>query len=182
MDSTRRDWILGTLGSVASTAIASAQEHAHQAIQRGGTSEFNFFDTSTAADISAITAQILPSNDGPGAREAGVVFFIDRALCTFDEDKQELYRRGMSEFRDISKKMYPDSTGIAALSNEQQFELVLAIEKSEFFEVLRIHTMLGFLGSPSYGGNRDGVGWKYIGFEDRMAWTPPFGYYDRQPQ
>ena len=57
--------------------------------------------------------------------------------------------------------------------------LLGAIEKSDFFEVVRTHTLLGFLGSPSYGGNRSGAGWKYIGFEDRMTWKPPFGYYDR---
>ena len=32
--------------------------------------------------------------------------------------------------------------------------------------------------SGRYGGNRDRVGWKLIGFEDRMAYQPPFGYYD----
>jgi hypothetical protein len=40
------------------------------------------------------------------------------------------------------------------------------------------HTLYGFLGNSSYGGNRDNVGWKLIGFEDRMAYQPPFGYYD----
>jgi gluconate 2-dehydrogenase gamma chain len=40
--------------------------------------------------------------------------------------------------------------------------------------------MYGFLGNPSYGGNRDRIGWKLIGFEDRMAYQPPFGYYDAQ--
>jgi hypothetical protein len=33
--------------------------------------------------------------------------------------------------------------------------------------------------SPSYGGNRNLVGWKLLGFDDRFAWQPPFGYYDR---
>ena len=28
-------------------------------------------------------AQIVPSDDTPGAREAGVIYFIDRALATF---------------------------------------------------------------------------------------------------
>jgi hypothetical protein len=32
---------------------------------------------------------------------------------------------------------------------------------------------------PSYGGNRDGVGWKLIGFEDSHVFYPPFGHYDR---
>ena len=33
--------------------------------------------------------------------------------------------------------------------------------------------------SPEYGGNRDGVGWRMIGFVDEHAFQPPFGYYDR---
>jgi hypothetical protein len=37
---------------------------------------------------------------------------------------------------------------------------------------------MGFFGNPSYGGNRDLVGWKLIGFEDRFQFEPPFGYYD----
>ena len=32
---------------------------------------------------------------------------------------------------------------------------------------------------PSYGGNRDGVGWKLLGFQDAHVFYPPFGYYDR---
>jgi len=23
------------------------------------------------------------------------------------------------------------------------------------------------------------VGWKWIGFDDRFSWAPPFGWYDR---
>jgi len=32
---------------------------------------------------------------------------------------------------------------------------------------------------PSYGGNRDGIGWTLLGFDDTHAYAPPFGYYDR---
>ena len=35
-----------------------------------------------AAEIEAIAARIIPSDATPGAREAGVVYFIDRALST----------------------------------------------------------------------------------------------------
>ena len=40
--------------------------------------------------------------------------------------------------------------------------------------------MYGFLGNPSYGGNREASAGSSIGFEDRMAYQPPFGYYDAQ--
>jgi gluconate 2-dehydrogenase gamma chain len=180
MHVTRRDWLFGSLGSAAWPVIAAAQEHAHRAAARPASARFEFFDESTAADVAAIASQILPSDDGPGAKEAGVVFFVDRALHTFDAGKQDLYRKGIKETRDTARRMFPAAESIAALSSGQQFELVRAIEKSDFFEAVRVHTLLGFLGSPAYGGNRDRVGWKYIEFEDRMSWEPPFGHYDAE--
>ena len=74
--------------------------------------------------------------------------------------------------------MFPSSASIATLSGKQQMELIRAIEHTDFFELLRTHTLYGFLGNPSYGGNRDQVGWKLIGFDDRHLFQPPFGYYD----
>jgi gluconate 2-dehydrogenase gamma chain len=180
MSFSRRDWIFGSFGSLAWASIAAAQQHAHQAALEPNTVEFEFFDRHSAAEIAAITAQILPSGDGPGATEAGVIYFIDRALKTFDIDKQEMYRNGLRDIENVRKKMFPNAESIASLSNGQQIELVRSIEKSDFFEVIRTHTLLGFLGNPSYGGNRGKVGWKYIGFEDRMAFEPPFGYYDAE--
>jgi gluconate 2-dehydrogenase gamma chain len=55
-----------------------------------------------------------------------------------------------------------------------------AIERKPFFDLLRTHTVMGFFCDPSLGGNRDEVGWKLIGFEDKFHFEPPFGYYDKQ--
>ena len=35
----------------------------------------------------------------------------------------------------------------------------------EFFPLLALHTRQGFYADPVYGGNRDHVGWKLIGFD-----------------
>ena len=180
MDLTRRNYLLGSVGLAAWADIAAAQQHAHESILAPTTPPLESLDPATAADVAAIANQIIPSNDGPGAREAGVIYFIDRALNTFDSDKREAYQKGMQELRNLRTKMFPDSTSIAALAPEQQIELIRAIETSEFFELLRTHTVLGFLGPPSYGGNRNQAGWKHIGFEDSMAFEPPFGYYDAE--
>jgi gluconate 2-dehydrogenase gamma chain len=182
MGPTRREWLFVSLGSPAWAAIVEAWDHAHKAASGTAPPRLDFFDAQAAADIAALASQILPSGDGPGAREAGVVYFIDRALTTFDADKQADYRAGLAEVREARRKMFPASADIATLPQEQQIELVRTIEKTDFFEVLRVHTVLGFLGPPSYGGNRDKSGWKYIGFEERMSWEPPFGYYDGQPE
>jgi gluconate 2-dehydrogenase gamma chain len=158
--------------------IAAAQQHAHQAVHSSTPPPFQTLDPATAAEIDAITSQIIPSTDGPGAHEAGIVYFIDRALSTFDADSREAYRTGMAGVQKKRKELFPSSTTITALASDQQIQLIKAIETTEFFGVLRTHTMYGLLGNPSYGGNRDHIGWKLIGFEDRMAFQPPFGYYD----
>jgi gluconate 2-dehydrogenase gamma chain len=88
----------------------------------------------------------------------------------------------MAGIQQKRREMFPGSASVIALTSDQQIELIRAIETTDFFELLRTHTMYGFLGNPSYGGNRDRVGWKLIGFDDRMAYQPPFGYYDAQEQ
>jgi gluconate 2-dehydrogenase gamma chain len=176
----RRDWIIGALTPALAPAIAAAQAHAHQAAKDPKRASLEFFNAADAAEIAAIASQILPSDDGPGAKEAGAIYFIDRALATFDSGQQDLYRRGLIELREKRVELFPRSETVAGLRPEQQIALIRAIEKSEFFEAVRVHTVLGFLGDPSYGGNRGGVGWKHIGFDDRMAWQPPFGYYDAE--
>ena len=179
MDLSRRQWVLASLGFASASEIIAAQQHAHQAVTSNPRPAFGYFDVATAAEIEAIASQILPSDETPGAREAGVIYFIDGALTTFDKDKQAAYRSGLAAIQIKRKELFPGSRSIASLTGDQQIALIHAIEKLEFFELLRMHTLIGFLGAPSYGGNRDQVGWKLIGFEDRMAFAPPFGYYDR---
>jgi gluconate 2-dehydrogenase gamma chain len=176
----RRDWILGSLGAAAWSLVASAQEHARCAVARQGASGFASFDAVTANDIAAIAAQIIPSDDGPGATEAGAVYFIDRALQTFAADQQGAYHAGLADLQSRRQKMFPESASFAALSKEQQFQLLKSIETTDFFGLLRTHTILAWLGPPEYGGNRNHVGWKYIGFDDAGTFDPPFGYYDAE--
>jgi len=182
MQSTRRLWLSQCVGIAALADIAAAQQHAHGAVQSSTPPPFQTLDPAMAVEIEAITSQIIPSTDGPGAREAGVIYFIDRALFTFDSHLRDAYRTGMAGIQQKRREMFPGSASVIALTSDQQIELIRAIETTDFFELLRTHTMYGFLGNPSYGGNRDRVGWKLIGFDDRMAYQPPFGYYDAQEQ
>ena len=179
MNSTRRHWFSTCLAMAAWADVLSAQQHAHNDAG-SATLHFENLDPAAAAEVEAIANQIIPSTDGPGAREAGVIYFIDRALSTFAADDRESYRAGMAQLQQKRQELFPNSTTIASLTDQQQITLIRAIEASEFFELLRTHTVLGFLGNPSYGGNRGEIGWKQIGFEDRMMYQPPFGYYDAQ--
>jgi gluconate 2-dehydrogenase gamma chain len=159
--------------------VLSAQQHAHD-VAGSANPHFETLDEATAVEIEAIAGQIIPSTDGPGAREAGVIYFIDRALATFAADDREAYKAGLAQLQRKRKELFPNSSTIASLTNQQQITLIRSIETSEFFELLRTHTVLGFLSNPSYGGNRDEIGWKRIGFDHQMMYQHPFGYYDGQ--
>ena len=63
--------------------VAQAMERRMPAAQADGDAKLSFLSAAEAADIEAVAAQIIPTDDSPGAREAGVVYFIDRALATF---------------------------------------------------------------------------------------------------
>ena len=157
--------------------IAAAAQHAHTAAQSAAPLKFEFFTPEQAIEIEAAAAQIIPSDDSPGAREARVIYFIDRALVTFDSDKQPLYKKGMSLLQ--AKARRGGVAKFSAMSSARQIAALKQIEKSPFFQQLRIHTVLGFLVNPEYGGNHEQAGWKHIGFDDQFAYTPPFGFYDR---
>jgi gluconate 2-dehydrogenase gamma chain len=169
MNITRRDWILA---ATCWTEVLRAQAQAGP--------RFAWFDPATAAEIKSIAARILPDDDTPGADQAGVIWFIDGALTGYDQDKRELYKRGLAETEAKRDEMFPVSTSIAGLAPEQQIALLKAIETTEFFRQVRIHTVLGFFGHPMHGGNRGMVGWKLIGVEHSMQYEPPFGYYDAE--
>jgi gluconate 2-dehydrogenase gamma chain len=141
---------------------------------------FKSLSSSDASEIEALTAQIIPTTDSPGAREAHVIYFIDQALATYDTSKRDEYVRGLAALQQKRRELFPASRSIAALSADQQISLLRAIENTPFFETLRTHTVMGFLANPEYGGNRNQIGWKHVGFENSHHFAPPFGYYDRE--
>ena len=159
-------------------AVLEAHEHAREAAATSA--KFGFFSPEDAAELDAMAAQIIPTDDSPGAREAGVIYFIDRALTTFDRERQPVYRDGLPMLQTRTAEKFPGAMRFSSLNEAQQIQLLTAIEQTEFFEAVRVHTIMGFLADPSYGGNRDQAGWKLIGFEQRPSFKPPFGYYDSE--
>src|SRR5262249_45224151 len=129
----RREWTVGALG-LSAAEVASAWQHAHDAVSAATPPRFEALDTPLARDIEALAAQIIPSDGTPGAREAGVIYFIDRALHTWEADKLEAYRKGMYEVQLVRKELFPGSASVASLRADQAKGLVAMIEKMEFFE------------------------------------------------
>jgi Gluconate 2-dehydrogenase subunit 3 len=159
--------------------VAQAMEQARAVGHAGAGAKISFLTTAEAADIEAVAAQIIPTDDSPGAREAGVVHFIDRALGTFFSQLASDYRAQLATFQAGYRERYPAARSFASLTSAEQIEFLKGIDQTPFFSTTHLLTMLGMFTLPEYGGNRDAVGWKLIGFEDAHAFYPPFGYYDR---
>jgi hypothetical protein len=130
--------------------------------------------------VSALAARILPAVDGrPGAREAGAVYFIDRALATFNTAQRPVYVEGIADLNRRAQAKV-SGAGFAALSTTQQDEIIRDIEATPFFQAMRLDTIVGTFALPSWGGNRDYTGWHLLGFEHQMSFQAPFGYYDAE--
>ena len=173
---TRRSLLLSTLSAATLSDVATAQRHAQTA--KTSNAAFRYLTAADAHEIEALVAQIIPSDATPGAREAGCIHFIDRALETFDHEQRELYRDGLAAAQKKRVELFPQSRTLAGLEGSQAIELLKAIEQTEFFKLLRTHTIMGFLAAPEWGGNQGMVGWAHIGLEHKMAFQPPFGFYD----
>ncbi len=176
---TRRELLesaLALLGVAAVSGFASTRAVASEA--RGSTA-LRYFSSGEAATIDALVAQIIPSDDTPGAREMGVARFIDHALAGFMAPLAPAFRLGLAEFELKCRAQHAGAEGFAALTSEQQIAWLQQVEHTPFFNSAQQLTVLGALSMPDYGGNHNGLGWQLIGFEDLHAFTPPFGYYDR---
>jgi gluconate 2-dehydrogenase gamma chain len=202
-----------------------------------------FFTPAEARTVDALTARIMPGDaNDPGAREAGVVTYIDNFLAirrgypeptylsppfaqVYQGDSppadsgsyqtvwvpagdvqrygyqsilspQDVYRMGVAAVDRYAQSLY--GKNFVDLSEDQQDRIVgdMADDRatgfppdlsgSAFFHNLRRHTAEGMFADPAYGGNRDLVGWKLVGYPGAQRAYNPSEFQvegtNRQPQ
>lgn len=140
---------------------------------RTNESPWRFLSIDEARTLAAISDQIIPPDQDPGASWAGVVNYIDRQLSGPYENLQSTYRRGLAGVDQSSRTLFGKS--FADLDGNEQIDLLHRIEDgqapgaiwkqisaAEFFRYLVDHTMQGFYGDPRHGGNREAVSWKML--------------------
>ena len=181
-DVTRRHFI--AIAGATATSVwlaAEARDLIAAGVHAAQAKRFEVLSDADAADIEAAAAQIIPTDDTPGAREARVIYFIDRSLGTFAKSQRRAFENGATELRKRAGKVQRGATSFVSLPNDKQIEVIASLEKDkhEFFDALRLGTIAGMLANPEYGGNSNKTGWKWIGFDDHFSWAAPFGYYDR---
>ncbi len=174
--------------------------------------------------VEAVCARLIPTDDDPGAAEAGVAHYIDGLLGAFTFDPPRIWAGGAFSGRFGGSPGFATFHRLTALDElawrtriegslgiperewngpvvglQERYAAGLELLGADFADVeaeeqdrrLRTHeefTKLvyehaceGMYGAPEYGGNRDGVGWSYIGFAGDVQ---PRGYTDdevRQP-
>jgi hypothetical protein len=199
----RRDFLLqfgGAAGAAWITAqwpgMLAAAQHAHAAAKANPAPAFEVLTPEQAKEIDVITSAIIPTDELPGAREAGVVYFIDRALKTFAKDSRPVYEQGLADLSQMTHAMFPGVERFSAATPDQQEILLAKLDEeaqsgsrpgrrnssrsgTSFAGLLWFHTLAGFLVDPEGGGNRDYAGWKVIGRDPAHSFSPPFGFYDK---
>ncbi len=198
----RREFLLQAGGATAAALLAShwpaivaAAQHAHESA-KSSKATFDVLTPEQARQVEAIAAVIIPSDDLPGAREAGVVFFIDRALKTFASEERPTYEKGIADLQKLTVETFPGVKTFADASHDQKEKLIAVLAPSlehaegrqrrslqrasaDFLPTIWQHTVLGFLADPVAGGNKDYAGWKVIGRDPSHSFSPPFGFYDK---
>jgi gluconate 2-dehydrogenase gamma chain len=156
--------------------VGAAQEpHAAAAQPRaGGQGHHAFFNQVDAATVAAFAERLMPGAPGkPGARDAGVLNYIDLALAGAYAELQDFYRRGLAQLEAYCRAVHKES--FVRLRPPQQDAVIRALEDGtatgfawptaqEFFDTVRTHTMEGLFADPVYGGNKDFAGWRLVGF------------------
>ena len=129
-------------------------------------------DAPTLRTLDAATARILPSGDGPGAREAKVLRFIDLQVAGPLQRLRPALVAGASVLDQWGRKRH--ALPFAEVEPAAQDRILGELSRGEIpapgfpqrevFRLLHTLTLEGFLSDPVHGGNHQQVGWRALGF------------------
>ena len=101
--------------------------------------------------LSALLERLIP-----GAVDAGVQRFVEREAA----GHAGLYADGLARLVE---------SGFAQLGSDGQERLLRELEGGDFFELVRLHAIMGMFGDPAHGGNAGGAGWALLGYPGPKA-------------
>jgi len=130
--------------------------------------------TAVEADlVEAIIDRLIPTDAlGPGAKEAGVVRYIDRGLGGALAPSRQAYSAGLAALDRYARSSR--GAGFLELSATDKDSLLMDVESgsvgpgfftgssAQFFGILLGHTRQGMFGDPFYGGNANFAGWDLL--------------------
>ena len=143
---------------------------------------FIMFNAAEAETVRAVVARIIPSDQsGPGALEARADRYIDRALSGALRTARPAYTTGLAAINAAAQSS--KGAALAKLPAVDQDAVLIQIEGTMFFNLIRNHTIQGTFSDPFYGGNANFAGWDLIGYPGaRMTVAANLQRMDRKPE
>jgi gluconate 2-dehydrogenase gamma chain len=206
----------GVAGAAAGGALLAGEAESKEAIISPPTA-LHFLTQWEFDYVTAMAETIWPTDElGPGARVAGVGYYVDGQLAgswgqghrfylngpfytppdtghgwQIPMTPAEVYRAFLPGFDVYCKSTYgnpypvlPAATQTQALNDLQsnnsgiQIAGSAAFRDADFFSMFRQNVLEGMLSDPAYGGNRNMVGWKWLGYPgDPMRYGDPYHEY-----
>ena len=127
----------------------------------GASGAWRFLTDREARTLGAVLDRLIPEDDTPGARQAGVIHYIDRQLKTRFPQHRNTYRDGLAAAERMAGGCLADAPP------ELQEQVIRDLEHNRatqpFFELVLAHAMQGFYGNPRHGGNREFASWRMLG-------------------
>lgn len=122
-----------------------------------------FFSKSQFVVISALTERIIPTDDSPGAREAGVAEFIDFMIFHDKGGVQKGFLEILNHVGRISSETHKST--FEKLNPVQQDEVITALmtKQKKSFDLIRNYTVMGFFNSK--------VGMEYLDVPFLKTWS-----------
>jgi gluconate 2-dehydrogenase gamma chain len=163
----------GVLGAAAAIPVAAKAETAQADAEVAQLRQMTALSPTQATTIGAFVERLIPSDaSGPGAHEANVIRYIDRALAGDLSMFRPSYVAAVQALDTYSQSKY--RADFAALSAAQQDAVLTDMDLNRatgfvpnakaVFEMIRTHTLEGMFGDPAHGGNTGMVGWKLVRF------------------
>ncbi len=147
-------------------------------------------DSGQLSVLGAAVDRIAPTDaSGAGALELGVVDYIERSLAEgvgttgWVEGLAALDAAATQRHRRSFDACSPDERDSILAAFEAETAGSGLVDEAAFFELLRDHVLQGMFGDPSYGGNRDGEGWKMLSYPGpKLVWTEAEQQLDALPE
>lgn len=156
------------VGSVAPTGLIAAESDSSNPVLNEA---LEVLTAEEARTLEVICECLIPSDEnGPGAREARAVHYIDRSLASHNASYRHDYLASLSAINDYARQTR--GKPYYELIRDVQNSILLALQEdkvpgcspgsSGFFNIVRSHTIDGTFCDPYYGGNQNFVGWDLI--------------------
>jgi gluconate 2-dehydrogenase gamma chain len=134
--------------------------------------------------LAAVQEHLFPSDgDVPGARDISAMQYLKNVIDHHDieQSEKEFIQNGVKWLNGIAREMY--AAGFIELSAAKKEKTLRKVAQSSagenWLSTLLTYLIEALLTSPAYGGNPNGVGWKWLEYQPGFPQPPSNKVYYR---